>query len=69
MISVLNSTRTFLQSDDGSTAVEYAVMVALIITTCIGAIASLGGTSGSLWTDSLGTIEDEFAASQSASGS
>lgn len=33
----------FLQSEDGPTAVEYAVMVALIIITCIGVLTTLGG--------------------------
>jgi pilus assembly protein Flp/PilA len=31
-----------LKSDDGPTAVEYAVMLALIITVCIAAIHQLG---------------------------
>jgi pilus assembly protein Flp/PilA len=34
----------FLVSEDGPTAVEYAVMVALIIVACIGIITSLGGS-------------------------
>jgi len=33
----------FLQSEDGPTAVEYAVMVALIIIVCIGVLATMGG--------------------------
>ena len=33
----------FLKADDGPTAVEYAVMLALIIVVCIGAITTLGG--------------------------
>jgi len=32
----------FVQSEDGPTAVEYAVMLALIIVVCIGAITTLG---------------------------
>jgi pilus assembly protein Flp/PilA len=32
----------FLISEDGPTAVEYAVMVALIVIVCLGAISSLG---------------------------
>ena len=34
--------RRFLQAEDGPTAVEYAVMLALIIAVCIGAITTLG---------------------------
>jgi pilus assembly protein Flp/PilA len=32
----------FLQREDGPTAVEYAVMLALIIVVCLGAITTLG---------------------------
>ena len=32
----------FMEREDGPTAVEYAVMLALIIVVCIGAITTLG---------------------------
>jgi pilus assembly protein Flp/PilA len=32
----------FLKNEDGPTAVEYAVMLALIIVVCLGAITTLG---------------------------
>lgn len=32
----------FLREEDGPTAVEYAVMLALILLVCIGAVASVG---------------------------
>jgi pilus assembly protein Flp/PilA len=32
----------FLKSDDGPTAVEYAVMLALILVACIGIVTTLG---------------------------
>jgi pilus assembly protein Flp/PilA len=32
----------FLKSEDGPTAVEYAVMLALIIVVCIAAVITLG---------------------------
>ncbi len=35
----------FLKSEDGPTAVEYAVMLALIIVVCITAITTLGSNS------------------------
>jgi pilus assembly protein Flp/PilA len=35
----------FLKKEDGPTAVEYAVMLALIIVVCIAAITALGGTA------------------------
>ena len=37
-----NSVVKFLSREDGPTAVEYAVMLALIIVVCIGAITTLG---------------------------
>jgi len=38
----VNSVKKFLVSEDGPTAVEYAVMMALIIVVCIGTITSIG---------------------------
>lgn len=35
----------FLQKEDGPTAVEYAVMLALIIVVCITSIATLGSNA------------------------
>jgi pilus assembly protein Flp/PilA len=35
----------FLKNDDGPTAVEYAVMLALIIVVCIAAITALGSNA------------------------
>ena len=39
---VSQSVVNFLQREDGPTAVEYAVMLALIIVVCITAITTLG---------------------------
>ena len=35
----------FLKAEDGPTAVEYAVMLALVIVVCVTAIATLGTNS------------------------
>jgi len=35
----------FLKAEDGPTAVEYAVMLALIIVVCLGAITTLGNNA------------------------
>jgi pilus assembly protein Flp/PilA len=40
----------FLKQEDGPTAVEYAVMLALIIVVCIGAITTLGGNANQTFT-------------------
>ena len=44
---------SFLRNEDGPTAVEYAVMLALIIVVCIGAITTLGKNANKLF-DSVG---------------
>ena len=40
----------FLKAEDGPTAVEYAVMLALIIVVCIGAITTLGTNANKTFT-------------------
>jgi len=35
----------FVAAEDGPTAAEYAVMLALIIVVCVGAIGTLGGNA------------------------
>lgn len=47
MKSLLNRVRTFLTSEDGPTAVEYAVMLALIIVACLTIIGNLGSAVSS----------------------
>ncbi len=44
MTNVLKNVRQFLVSEDGPTAVEYAVMLALILVACITIVTSLGST-------------------------
>jgi pilus assembly protein Flp/PilA len=45
MSKLVNAARRFLRDEDGPTAVEYAVMLALIIVVCITAIQTLGTNS------------------------
>ena len=42
MRNFANGLVNFLKNEDGPTAVEYAVMLALIIVVCIAAITTLG---------------------------
>jgi len=42
MKSLLRSLRRFLAAEDGPTAVEYAVMLMLIIAVCIVSITAIG---------------------------
>jgi pilus assembly protein Flp/PilA len=51
MKNLLDSVKTFLVSEDGPTAVEYAVMLALIIIVCLTAIKAVGTTANDRFTD------------------
>ncbi len=42
--------RDFLRNEDGPTATEYAVMLALIIVVCVAAIGILGRTVSGVFT-------------------
>lgn len=43
--------RDFLKKEDGPTAVEYAVMLALIIVVCIAAIGTVGTNAREIFLD------------------
>ena len=47
MSKFTNSVKKFLKSEDGPTAVEYAVMLALIIVVCLTAISTVGTSANS----------------------
>ncbi len=47
MRSVTKRLVSFMKAEDGPTAVEYAVMLALIVVVCIAAITTLGGNANS----------------------
>jgi pilus assembly protein Flp/PilA len=46
----------FLKAEDGPTAVEYAVMLALIIVVCINAIAVLGSNASNTFGNAANTV-------------
>ncbi len=46
----------FLRNEDGPTAVEYAVMLALIIVVCISAITALGTNANATFTSVSNTV-------------
>ncbi len=46
----------FLVSEDGPTAVEYAVMLALIIIVCLTAISSIGTNANTTFTNVAASI-------------
>jgi len=51
MKSLALKLRRFLVSEDGPTAVEYAVMLALIIIVCLAAISTIGTKANTTFTN------------------
>jgi len=51
MRKLCEAARLFLAAEDGPTAVEYAVMLALIIVVCIAAITTLGQNANSTFSN------------------
>jgi len=45
------SLKQFLQAEDGPTAVEYAVMLALIIVVCVSAVTAMGTNANKIFTN------------------
>jgi pilus assembly protein Flp/PilA len=56
MIQFASSIKRFLVSEDGPTAVEYAVMLALIIVVCLTAIQAVGTNAQSTFTSVSGQL-------------
>lgn len=54
MKNITNSIKQFLASEDGPTAVEYAVMLALIVIVCLTAIGTIG-TNANTKFEAVGT--------------
>ena len=50
-MNMLHKIQRFLKSEDGPTAVEYAVMLALIIIVCLVAITSVGTKANATFTN------------------
>jgi pilus assembly protein Flp/PilA len=46
----------FLKKEDGPTAVEYAIMLALIVTICIGVITTFGSNGNVLSSNAPATV-------------
>lgn len=56
MQNFVNRAKSFLKSEDGPTATEYAVMLALIIVVAIAAISSLGTKVSQMFSAVDGTL-------------
>ncbi len=53
---LINRTKGFLQGEDGPTATEYAVMLALIIIVALAGITLLGTRVNAIFTDVTGAL-------------
>ena len=51
MKSVITKVQRFLKSEDGPTAVEYAIMLALIVIVCLSAVQAIGTNASSAFQD------------------
>jgi pilus assembly protein Flp/PilA len=56
MAKFISLTVDFLKREDGPTAVEYAVMMALIIGVCVGSVTTLGSNANKTFTNVSGKI-------------
>lgn len=56
MTSFALKVKKFLKSEDGPTAVEYAVMLALIVIVCLTAIRSVGTNAKTTFTNVANSI-------------
>jgi pilus assembly protein Flp/PilA len=56
MKSLTQKVHRFLVSEDGPTAVEYAVMLALIVIVCLTAISQVGKNASSTFNKIAGSI-------------
>jgi pilus assembly protein Flp/PilA len=57
-LNLMNKVSRFLKSEDGPTAVEYAVMLALIVIVCLVSIQAIGTNANATFdsiADQLGT--------------
>ena len=59
MQGMISRVQQFLISEDGPTAVEYAVMLALILVACISIVTTLGKSIGSTFS----TVNSSLTAS------
>jgi pilus assembly protein Flp/PilA len=56
MSQFVNQVRRFLVSEDGPTAVEYAVMLALIVVVCLVSIQAIGTNANTTFNSVAGVL-------------
>jgi pilus assembly protein Flp/PilA len=58
MQNFVSKVSRFLKSEDGPTAVEYAIMLALIVVVCLTAIQAVGKNASATFTDIATDLND-----------
>jgi pilus assembly protein Flp/PilA len=58
--TIVKTIRCFLTDEEGPTAVEYAVMLMLIILVCIVGVQSVGRNTNQMFTDSTDQLNTAF---------
>jgi pilus assembly protein Flp/PilA len=53
----MNCILNFFRDDEAATAVEYAVLLALILMAVIGAIGTVGAETGGMWGNIRGKLQ------------
>lgn len=56
MDKIRKQIRNFIRAEDGPTAVEYAVMLAMIIVVCLAAVRTLGTNAKTTFTNISNSI-------------
>jgi len=56
MKTFISKLRRFLKSEDGPTAVEYAVMLALIVVVCLATITTIGVNANATFNQIAGAL-------------
>jgi pilus assembly protein Flp/PilA len=62
-ITMLRACIEFLRSEDAATAIEYAVMLALIVIACIGSVLAMSNAAGQSFDDSAAQLSTAMGGS------
>jgi pilus assembly protein Flp/PilA len=57
MKNLMTKVQRFLKSEDGPTAVEYAIMLALIVIVCLTAITNIGKAANTAFENIAGKLQ------------
>ena len=57
MKKLITKVQKFIQAEDGPTAVEYAIMLALIVIVCIAAVQAIGSAANTTFTNVATKLE------------